>query len=102
MAEGRMDRETGMFNFDVKEELQGVTDRWLDEVDKGAKEAKMTEKDIEKIRERQIKLAEDTKRAVRLRTSCSQSFQKLWGFYEYQHQYRLCGIFVLPQKSNYA
>lgn len=62
LEEGRYDREGGTFTFDRKEELQQVTDRWLDEVDAGTSEAKMTAKNLAKMRENNEKLAEDAKR----------------------------------------
>ncbi|CAD7938498.1 unnamed protein product [Amoebophrya sp. A120] len=58
MEEGRFDEGEGVFQFDEVRQLKEVTDMWLDEVDKGTKEAKMTDKDIRLIREREAEEAE--------------------------------------------
>eukprot|EP00392_Amoebophrya_sp_AT5.2_P008895 g8923.t1 len=66
MEEGRFDDQEGAFVFDKVEELKQVTDRWLDEVDKGTKEAKMSEKDIRLIREKQSDKSEEGRKKAPL------------------------------------
>ncbi|CAD7974053.1 unnamed protein product [Amoebophrya sp. A25] len=61
LEEGRIDDREGAFVFDVKDELRAVTDRWLDEVDKGSKEAQMSNKDLSLMREREQALVDEMK-----------------------------------------
>ncbi len=73
MEEGRFDEGEGVFQFDEVRQLKEVTDMWLDEVDKGTKEAKMTDKDIRLIREREAEEAEKNRGMLSLLVSASAS-----------------------------
>ncbi len=51
LEEGRWADEKDTFVFNERDELKATTDRWLDEVDKGSLEAKLSAADIAKLKE---------------------------------------------------